>query len=557
MEATKNFVWNVSVEEEKMKKYALISVSDKTGVEEFAKGLIGLGYEVISSGGTASTLTAAGVVNQQVQDITGFAECLDGRIKTLHPNIYAAILADRRVPDHMRQLSELDIIPIDIVCVNLYPFAKTIAKDGCTIDDAVESIDIGGPAMLRAAAKNFAAVAVVCNPNDYGAVLKKLKDGRMDVVARKKLAQRAFEHTAFYDGMIQKYLKEGLDFPIQETLPFELHEIPRYGENADQAAAVYFDPMCADPLSLKFAKKLNGKAMSYNNYSDTQAVINVLVEIGNQEPVCAIVKHEMSCGVAKGKNLFEAFTRARDADTVSCFGGIVGFNKKLDEKTAKELLGIFVEIVIAPEFDAKALDVLKGKENLRVLELPALAKLNAISGVDYKVLNGVMLAQVRQELAYKDLDFVTRVQPSEQQMADLLFAFDVVKHTKSNGIVLAQDGQTVGIGGGPGRRDLAAKIAVWQAERLRPQGAKGAVAASDAFFPFADGPEELIKAGVTAIIQPGGSARDQDSIDLCNKYGIPMVFTGQRVFSHSAATSIPGKDLGVANSPHETIDHKG
>ena len=522
-------------------KYALLSVSDKEGIEEFARGLVGLGYTIVSSGGTAAALTSAGIKNKAVQDVTGFAECLDGRVKTLHPKIHAGILANRAVPGHMKQLAELGINPIDVVVVNLYPFAKTIAKDGCTLEMAVENIDVGGPCMIRAAAKNFAGVVVVCDPKDYGSVLGKLKAGEMDMGARKELAQRAFAHTAFYDGLIQKYLRKDLCFTQQESLPFQLVDIPRYGENADQAAAVYFDPMCVDPLSLKFAKKLNGKAMSYNNFSDTQAVINVLVELGSKEPICAIVKHEMTCGVASGKNLFEAFVKARDADAVSCFGGIVGFNKKVDEKTAREVLGIFVEIVIAPEFEPKALDVLKGKENLRVLELPALEKLKAVAGVDYKVLNGVMLAQERQELKYDDLQFVTRVQPTQQQLKDLIFAFGVVKHAKSNGIVLVQNGQTVGIGGGPGRRDLAAKIAVWQAERLRKEGAKGTVAASDAFFPFADGPEELIKAGVTAIIQPGGSARDQESIDLCDKYGVPMVFTGQRVFSHSSATSIPGK----------------
>ena len=522
-------------------KYALLSVSDKEGIEEFARGLVGLGYTIVSSGGTAAALTAAGVKNLAVQDVTGFAECLDGRVKTLHPKIHAGILANRAIPAHMKQLAELGINPIDVVCVNLYPFAQTIAKDGCTLEMAVENIDIGGPCMIRAAAKNFAGVVVVCDPKDYASVLQNLKDGKMDLEARKELAQRAFAHTAFYDGLIQKYLRKDLDFTQQESLPFQLFDIPRYGENADQAAAVYFDPMCVDPLSLKFAKKLNGKAMSYNNFSDTQAAVNVLVELGAKEPMCAIVKHEMTCGVALGKNLFEAFVKARDADAVSCFGGIVVFNKKVDVKTAQEVLGIFVEIVIAPEFEPKALEVLKSKENLRVLELPALAKPEAVAGVDIKVLNGVMLAQRRQELTYDNLQFVTKVKPTEQQLKDLIFAFGVVKHAKSNGIVLVQNGQTIGIGGGPGRRDLAAKIAVWQAERLRKEGAKAAVAASDAFFPFADGPEELIKAGVTAIIQPGGSARDQESIDLCDKYGVPMVFTGQRVFSHSASTSIPGK----------------
>lgn len=536
-----------------MKKYALLSVSDKTGLEDFARGLVKLGYTIVSSGGTAAALSKAGIENTAVQDVTGFAECLDGRVKTLHPKIHAGILANRAIPAHMKQLADLGINPIDIVCVNLYPFAQTIAKPGCTLADAIENIDIGGPAMIRAAAKNYASVAVICSPKDYESVLLRLNDvkgkGVLDPAFRKYLAQRAFAHTSYYDGLIHKYLGRGLEFIPQESLPFELIDIPRYGENADQAAAVYFDPMCTDPLSLKFAKKLNGKAMSYNNYSDTQAVINMLVEIGASEPVCAIVKHEMTCGVAKGKNLFEAYTKARDADPVSYFGGIIGFNRVVDAKTAQEILdtwtrGTFVEIVIAPGFDVKALEILKGKENLRVLELPALAKLEAVPGVDIKVLNGVMLKQIRQELVYDNLQFVTKVKPTKQQLDDLKFAFDVCKHAKSNGIVLAQGGQTVGIGGGPGRRDLAAKIACWQAERMRPGvGAKGAVAASDAFFPFADGPEELIKAGVTAIIQPGGSTRDKDSIDLCDKYGIPMVFTGQRVFSHSAATSIPGKKL--------------
>ena len=523
-----------------MKKYALISVSDKTGLEDFARGLVGLGYEIVSSGGTAAALTKAGVANTAVQDVTGFAECLDGRVKTLHPKIHAGILANREVPAHMKQLAELGINPIDIVCVNLYPFAKNMTG---TLENAIENIDIGGPAMIRAAAKNFSGVTVVCDPKNYSVVL-----GKPDLETRKNLAQQAFAHTAFYDSMIQRYLKKP-EFTAQETLGFELFDIPRYGENADQAAAVYFDPMCTDPLSLKFAKKLGGKQMSYNNYSDAQAAVNMLVEMGSKEPVCAIVKHEMCCGVAKAKNLYEAYTRARDADPVSYFGGIVGFNKMVDAKTAQAILdtwakGTFVEIVIAPKYDPKALDILKGKENLRVLELAALGALEPVYGVDYKVLNGVMLAQVRQELAYDSLKFVTKTKPTEQQLKDLMFAFDVCKHAKSNGIVLAQDNATVGIGGGPGRRDLAAKIAVWQVERLRPGiGAKGAVAASDAFFPFSDGPEELIKAGVTAIIQPGGSARDQDSIDLCDKYKIPMVFTGQRVFSHSAATSIPGKKL--------------
>jgi phosphoribosylaminoimidazolecarboxamide formyltransferase/IMP cyclohydrolase len=534
-----------------MNKSALLSVSDKTGLIEFAKGLVELGYRIISTGGTAAELTKAGIVNTQVADITGFAECLDGRVKTLHPNVHAGILANRSIADHMKQLGNLNIGTIDIVCVNLYPFEKTISNPKHKFDEAIENIDIGGPAMLSSAAKNCADVIVTCCPCQYESILDALRSNNVTAEFKQKLSSAAFDHMAYYRALNSKYMqtKTNAGFAREVALPYTLIDLPRYGENPDQPAAVYFDPMCSDPLSLKFAEKLNGKEMSFNNFSDAQAVINMLVDLGSHQPACVVVKHEMPAGVAYGKNCLDAYTRARDADPVSYFGGVIGFNRTLDAATAQLIIdtwtaGSFIEIVLAPDFDTKSIEVLTAKANLRILKLPALKDLNAVSGTDYKILNGVLLAQTRQELDTANYRVVTKAQPTKQQMADLIFAFAVSKHVRSNGVVLADGGQTIGIGGGPGRRDLSAQIATWHAEMRRPSvGAKGTVAASDAFFPKPDGPETLIKAGVTAIIQPGGSIRDNDTIALCDQYNVPMVFTGQRVFGHSSATSIPGKSV--------------
>lgn len=510
-----------------MKKRALLSVSNKDGIVEFANRLVQLDYEIISTGGTLKTLLEAGVEAIAIDEVTGFPEIMDGRVKTLHPNVHGGLLAKRSNPDHMKQLEENNIQTIDMVVVNLYPFKQTLEKEGVSEDEIIENIDIGGPTMLRSAAKNFADVIVVVDPNDYDQILEALKNGELTFEQRKALAAKVFRHTANYDALIGEYFSSqtGEKFPENYTVTFEKVQSLRYGENPHQEAAFYKHPL-AKGKSLAAAKQLHGKELSYNNIQDGNAAVEILSDY--QEPAAVAVKHMNPCGIGIGDSLLEAFERCYDADPISIFGGIVALNREVDVKTAEKLSGIFLEIIIAPSFTEEALKILTQKKNIRLLELDMTAsdekqlKLTAVNG-------GVLVQTVDDGTITEDeLKVVTERKPTEKEMEDLLFAWKAVKHVKSNAIVLAKDKQTIGVGAGQMNRVGAAKIAIESAG----EKAKGSVMASDAFFPMPDTVEEAVKAGVTAIIQPGGSKRDQDSIDVCNEHGIAMVYTSMRHFKH-------------------------
>ena len=514
-----------------MKKRALISVSDKTGVVEFSRGLVALGYEILSTGGTAKTLTDNKIPNTQVSDITKFPECLDGRVKTLHPLIHGGILAMRSNSEHMKQLAELKINTIDIVAVNLYPFKATILKPGCEFGDAVENIDIGGPSMIRAAAKNYQDVATIVDASDYSVVLEQLKtSGKVELATKKLLMQKAFSHTASYDALISNYLAEqqGIDFPDEFSLTFNKKYDLRYGENPFQKAAFYED-ILPKKGSLTTAEILQGKELSFNNINDAGGALDLLNEY--TAPTCIAVKHTNPCGVASAKDAFSAYMAAYSCDPVSIFGGIVAFNTKVCEKTALECSKTFLEIIIAPEYCHKALKVFSAKPNLRILRIAELGKqIDYSTELDIKRVHGGILVQGKDAITFdkKDLKVVTKLAPTKQQLEQLEFAFKIVKHTKSNAIVVANDNKLLGVGGGQTNRIWAATQAL---ERAGEQ-VKGAVLASDAFFPFGDCVELANRYGIKAIIQPGGSVRDNESIDLCDKYGIAMVFCGARHFKH-------------------------
>ena len=510
-----------------MKKRALISVSNKENIAEFAKGLTDLDYEIISTGGTLSLLKEAGIPAQGVEDITGFPEILDGRVKTLHPNVHGGLLAKKSDPSHQQQLKANQIDPIDIVVVNLYPFKETLAKAGVSDEEIIENIDIGGPTMLRAAAKNFVDVAVVVDPDDYEQVLASLKENKLDHEQRQTLAAKVFRHTANYDAMIARYfsIQTNEEFPENYTVTYEKVQSLRYGENPHQKAAFYKDPI-ETSLSLASAKQLHGKELSFNNIQDANAALEIVAEYN--DPAVVAVKHMNPCGIGLAENLSDAFKRAYEADPISIFGGIVACNREVDTATAEQLSEIFLEIVMAPSFTKEALDILTKKKNIRLLELDmsndkeAYVKLTTVKG-------GVLIQNNDDgEISKEELSIATTREPSDQELTDLLFAWKAVKHVKSNAIVLAKDHQTIGIGAGQMNRIGAAEIAIEQAG----EKSVGSVLASDAFFPMPDTVEAAAKAGVTAIIQPGGSKRDQDSIDVCNKHGIAMVLTNMRHFKH-------------------------
>ena len=516
-----------------MKKRAVISVSDKTGVTEFAAELAGLGFEIVSTGGTAKAIRGAGVDVTGVSDVTGFPECLDGRVKTLHPKIHAGILAMRGNPEHMRQIEELGVTPIDIVAINLYPFKQTILKPDVTLAEAIENIDIGGPTMIRAAAKNWQDVAVVVDPADYGAVIAELKaSGGVSRETKFRLAGKVFEHTAQYDALIAGYLRRQrgeTSFPDKFTMTYEKVQDMRYGENPHQAAAFYKEIRHMDN-SLAAAEQLHGKELSYNNINDANGALDVLKEFGFEKPTAVGVKHANPCGVGVGADIYEAYRKAYEADPVSIFGGIVALNREVDEKTAQELAKIFLEIIIAPSFSDAAFEILSKKKNIRLLRLPNIARPNEKDLLDMKkVVGGLLVQQLDTELIHTDdVKCVTKRQPTQQEKEDLLFAWKVVKHTKSNGIALAKNNQTVGIGPGQTNRITALELAI----KYGGDKVKGSVMASDAFFPFSDCVEAAARAGVTAIIQPGGSIRDEDSIKAADEAGIAMLFTGMRHFKH-------------------------
>ena len=517
-----------------MKKRALISVYDKTGVVDFARELSGLGYEILSTGGTAKALREAGLDVTDVSAVTGFPECLDGRVKTLHPMIHAGILAMRGNPEHMRQIGALGVMPIDVVAINLYPFKATILKQPPVgLEEAIENIDIGGPTMIRAAAKNWQDVAVAVDPADYGTIIAQLKAaGEVSRETKFALCGKVFEHTAQYDALINHYLREAREeSPLGETitLTYEKAQDMRYGENPHQSAAFYREIGHLTNV-LSAAEQLGGKELSYNNISDANGALDVLKEFGEKTPCAVAVKHANPCGVGLGDTIFEAYTKAYEADPVSIFGGIVALNREVDAPTAAKLSELFLEIIIAPAFSGEALDILTQKKNLRILRLPDAAKPNRAGLLDMKKAAGGLLVQELDTSIYdeNELKCVTQRQPTAAEMEQLKVAWRVVKHVKSNGICLVKDNMTVGIGPGQTNRITALELAI----RYAGDRAAGSVMGSDAFFPFADCVAAAKAAGITAIIQPGGSIRDEDSVKACDEAGIAMVFTGMRHFKH-------------------------
>ncbi|WP_390406983.1 bifunctional phosphoribosylaminoimidazolecarboxamide formyltransferase/IMP cyclohydrolase [Lacticaseibacillus jixiensis] len=506
-------------------KRALLSVSDKTGLVEFAQGLIQRGFELVSTGGTHKVLADAGLAVTPVDEVTGFPEMLDGRVKTLHPRIHAGILARRDLPAHMAALQEHDITPVDVVCVNLYPFAETIKQAGVTRAEAIEQIDIGGPSALRAAAKNSDSVWAVVDPADYPAVLAGIDADDADL--RRQLAAKIFATTAAYDAQIAAYL-DPEPFPETFTPTYTKRQALRYGENSHQQAAFYAAPD-APASSLANAKQLHGKELSYNNFKDADAALTMANEF--TKPTVVAVKHMNPCGIGSADTIEAAWDKAYAADSMSIFGGIIALNRNVDLATATKMHELFLEIVMAPSFDDDAYDILAKKKNLRILQVP-LASATEVPHVESVSLVGGLLRQTSDDKVETadDLTVVTETKPTEAEIKALLFAQQVVKHVKSNAIVIAKDGQTLGIGAGQMNRIGSVEIALKQAQE-NPEFA-GAVMASDAFFPMDDCVDYAAKHGIHAIIQPGGSIRDKDSIAMANKYGIAMVTTGVRHFRH-------------------------
>lgn len=509
-----------------MIKNALISVSDKTGVVEFGRGLVELGVTIYSTGGTFKALQQAGVAVRSVEELTQFPEMMDGRVKTLHPMVHGGILAIRDNEAHQKAMADHGIQPLDLVVVNLYPFRETIAKDGVTLEEAIENIDIGGPTMVRSAAKNNAFVGIVVNPNRYNEVLARLRqDGDLGRDFRLVLAQEAFAHTAAYDVAIANYFSERLGqtpFPAEYLQAYEKVADLRYGENPHQKAAFYKEIGHADGMGAM--KQLHGKELSYNNIVDMEAAWNMVWEF--TEPAACIIKHTNPCGAAIGSDLHEAYVKAYEADSVSAFGGIVALNREVDAATATEMSKIFLEVIMAPSFDGEALQILEAKKNIRLVELEK-PKSNQVA---VKKVSGGLLVQTEDDLIEEETTYtvVTKVQPTKEQWDALRFAWKLVKHVKSNAILIAKDNRTLGVGAGQMNRVGSAKIALEEAGAE----AKGAVLASDAFFPFGDTVATAAEHGIAAIIQPGGSIRDEESIANADKAGIAMVFTHVRHFKH-------------------------
>ena len=542
---------------------ALISVSDKSGIVDFARALKSLDVEIISTGGTARALREAGVEVRDVSDVTGFPEMMDGRVKTLHPKIHGGLLGIRDNPEHQVAMRDQGIHPIDMVVVNLYPFEETIARDGVTLDEAIEQIDIGGPAMIRSAAKNFNDVAVVVFPELYPSVMHELKSnqGALSLKTREHLSRLAFTQTANYDRVITDYFDSRLsaseesvaecvmegtasdhfsitqvvkgdwarialegEFPPIFVLFSEKKSDLRYGENPHQKAALYIGAE-GETEGVAQSELLGGKEMSYNNFVDADAAWQLVCDF--DELACAIIKHTNPAGVALGATGEEAYRKALATDPVSAFGGIVAFNRNVDEQAARAVTEIFTEVIIAPDYDEAAIDILRGKKNLRVLRV---SKPNATEALEYKQISGGMLVQTRDthKLDQKDLKVVSKRSPTDEEIRALLFAWSVCKHTKSNAIVYAREGQTIGVGAGQMSRVDSVKIGAMRAQLP----IKGSVLASDAFFPFRDGIDEAAKHGITAVIQPGGSVRDEEVIAAADEHGLAMVFTGVRHFKH-------------------------
>lgn len=512
-----------------MKKRVLISVSDKTGIVELAKELVGFGYEIISTGGTMKALKDAGLDVIGISEITGFPECLDGRVKTLHPNVHAGLLAMRSNEEHMKQLEELNINTIDMVVVNLYPFKKTIENPDVDLQTAIENIDIGGPTMIRAAAKNYQDVVVMVDPADYDKVLSELREGEVSLETKFYLMYKVYQHTAVYDSMISTYLRKkvGIEFPDQIAFCYEKCQDLRYGENPKQNAVFYKEvfPMQG---SLPLAKQIHGKELSYNNINDANGAIALLKEF--TEPTIVASKHSNPCGVASAETISEAYRKAYEADPVSIFGGIIASNREIDKATAEQISQIFIEIVVAPSFSDEAIEILTKKKNIRLLVLGDIsAKITSDEFDMKKVLGGLLVQEYDTCLIDDDKwQVVTKKAPTDKEIEDMYFAMAVVKHAKSNAIAIAKDKTSLAIGVGQTNRIWSTQEAIEHSNF----STEGSVLASDAFFPFNDCVEEAHRAGITAIVQPGGSIRDQESIDLCDKYGIAMVFTGDRHFKH-------------------------
>jgi phosphoribosylaminoimidazolecarboxamide formyltransferase/IMP cyclohydrolase len=516
-------------------KRAIVSVSDKSGVVPFAKGLAQMGVEILSTGGTAKTLREQGVTVTDISDYTGFPEMLDGRVKTLHPKVHGGLLGQRSKPGHVNKMKEHGILPIDLVAVNLYPFEASIAKENCSLEEAIENIDIGGPTMLRSAAKNYPDVTVVVDPADYEAVLAELKEkGELSAETNFRLAKKVFQHTARYDGAISNYLgqiergKPVCEFP--ETFTFQVVKVQdlRYGENPHQRAAFYREHNVGEP-SVSNAIQLQGKELSFNNILDLNSAYETVKEF--EEAATVIIKHNNPCGAAiSSTGLVDAYRKARDCDPVSAFGGVIGFNRAVDEETAREMAPIFLEAIIAPDFDKKALEVLRTKKDLRILQSPPLHPNYPRSGLDLKKVVGGLLVQTR-DLGKVPMDqwkVVTKRKPTESELKAMAFGWKVAKHVKSNAIVLVREDRTVGIGAGQMSRVDSTRLSAMKAQ----SSTQGTVLASDAMFPFRDGVDTGAEAGASAIIQPGGSIRDDEVIAAADEHNIAMVFTGMRHFRH-------------------------
>ncbi|PIS05081.1 MAG: bifunctional phosphoribosylaminoimidazolecarboxamide formyltransferase/inosine monophosphate cyclohydrolase [Candidatus Buchananbacteria bacterium CG10_big_fil_rev_8_21_14_0_10_42_9] len=499
----------------------LISVFDKTGIEDFAKGLVALGWEVISTGGTLKALQEAGVNAVSISEVTNFPEIMDGRVKTLHPNVHAGLLADRDVSEHMQTLKEQKIEPIDMVVVNLYPFQEVVSKPEVLEEDAIENIDIGGPTMLRSAAKNHKHVVVVTDPDDYDQILEQLKNGGVSQETKRILMTKVFQTTAEYDTAIAKYFGNSDDL----TLNFKKLYNLRYGENPHQKAAFFKDPAVLE-TSIAKAEILHGKQLSYNNIVDADGALNLIKEF--DEPAAAVIKHTNPAGCAIAKNINEAYRKAFQADSKSAFGGIAVMNRPCTKEIAEMINDVFMEVVLAPDFEPSALETLKQKKNIRLIKLGKIEKVKTLK--DYrKVVGGILEQDIDRAQINKDtLKVVSQKQPNKKELKQAIFAWKVAKHVKSNAIVLVKGDVTVGVGAGQMSRVDAVEMAVKKA------GAKvdGCVVASDAFFPFRDSIDELAKAGITCIIQPGGSIKDEEVIAAANERGMSMIFTGQRAFKH-------------------------
>ncbi|MGA5108886.1 bifunctional phosphoribosylaminoimidazolecarboxamide formyltransferase/IMP cyclohydrolase [Streptomyces pseudogriseolus] len=508
---------------------ALVSVYDKTGLEDLARGLHEAGVELVSTGSTAAKIAAAGVPVTKVEELTGFPECLDGRVKTLHPKVHAGILADLRLADHEQQLKDLGVEPFDLVVVNLYPFRETVAS-GATPDECVEQIDIGGPSMVRAAAKNHPSVAVVTSPARYGDVLAAVRDGGFDLTTRKRLAAEAFQHTAAYDVAVASWFAseyapvDDSQFPDFLGATWERKNTLRYGENPHQPAALYV----SGTGGLAEAEQLHGKEMSYNNYTDTDAALRAAYD--HDAPAVAIIKHANPCGIAVGADVAEAHRKAHACDPLSAFGGVIAVNRPVSKEMAEQVAEIFTEVIVAPDYEDGALEALTKKKNIRVLRAPQAPS----APVEVKAIDGGALLQVTDRLQAEGDDpatwtLATGEALSEAELADLAFAWKACRAVKSNAILLAKDGASVGVGMGQVNRVDSAKLAV---ERAGAERAAGSYAASDAFFPFPDGLEILTEAGVKAVVQPGGSVRDEQVVEAAKKAGVTMYFTGTRHFFH-------------------------